>query len=92
MCGIKKPYRYSKEKLLEIKESPYAKQRPACLLEKCDSKGIWKPERWHASLYLKQTIADPRQGIEEKVLDVVVSPQYRSFGGSCRITNTSHSQ
>ncbi|XP_072911750.1 eukaryotic translation initiation factor 4E transporter isoform X2 [Hemitrygon akajei] len=116
MCGKKKPYRYSKEKLLEIKEYPYAKQRPACLLEKYDSEGIWDPEKWHASLYpnsgrnspldgtkkdcasdleravLKRRIADPRERIKEEDLDVVLSPQRRSFGGGCHVTNTSNSR
>ncbi|XP_078277443.1 eukaryotic translation initiation factor 4E transporter isoform X2 [Rhinoraja longicauda] len=111
MCGMKKPYRYSKERLLEIKEYPYAKQRPACLLEKYDSEGIWDPEKWHASLYptsgrsspldgtkkdytsdleravLKRRIADPRERIKEEDIDVVLSPQRRSFGGGCHVTN-----
>uniref|UniRef100_UPI00398F3B6E eukaryotic translation initiation factor 4E transporter isoform X2 n=1 Tax=Pristiophorus japonicus TaxID=55135 RepID=UPI00398F3B6E len=116
MCGMKKPYRYSKEKLLEIKEYPYAKQRPACLLEKYDSEGIWDPEKWHASLYpssgrsspldgtkkdyatdldraiLKRRIADPRERIKEEDIDVVLSPQRRSFGGGCHVINTSNSR
>ncbi|XP_067911495.1 eukaryotic translation initiation factor 4E transporter isoform X2 [Heterodontus francisci] len=116
MCGMKKPYRYSKEKLLEIKEYPYAKQRPACLLEKYNSEGIWDPEKWHASLYpssgrsspsdgtkkdyaldldravLKRRIADPRERIKEEDIDVVLSPQRRSFGGGCHVINTSNSR
>ncbi|XP_078409968.1 eukaryotic translation initiation factor 4E transporter [Cetorhinus maximus] len=116
MCGMKKTYRYSKEKLLEIKEYPYAKRRPACLLEKYDSEGIWDPEKWHASLYpssgrsspsdgnkkdygsdldravLKRRIADPRERIKEEDIDVVLSPQRRSFGGGCHVINTSNSR
>ncbi|XP_078082933.1 eukaryotic translation initiation factor 4E transporter isoform X2 [Mustelus asterias] len=116
MCGRKKTYRYSKEKLLEIKEYPYAKQRPACLLEKYDSEGIWDPEKWHASLYpssgrsspsdgtkkdyasdldravLKRRIADPRERIKEEDIDVVLSPQRRSFGGGCHVINTPNSR
>ncbi|XP_069789181.1 eukaryotic translation initiation factor 4E transporter isoform X2 [Narcine bancroftii] len=116
MCGMRKPYTYSKEKLLEIKEYPYAKQRPACLLEKYDSEGIWDPEKWHASLYpnsgrsspldgtkkdcgsdleravLKRRIADPRERIKEEDIDVVLSPQRRSFGGGCHVTSTSNSR
>ncbi|XP_041058194.1 eukaryotic translation initiation factor 4E transporter isoform X3 [Carcharodon carcharias] len=116
MCGMKTTYRYSKEKLLEIKEYPYAKRRPACLLEKYDSEGIWDPEKWHASLYpssgrsspsdgnkkdyasdldravLKRRIADPRERIKEEDIDVVLSPQRRSFGGGCHVINTSNSR
>ncbi|XP_067861600.1 eukaryotic translation initiation factor 4E transporter isoform X2 [Heptranchias perlo] len=116
MCDMKGPYRYSKEKLLEIKEYPYAKQRPACLLERYDSEGIWDPEKWHASLYpssgrsspldgtkkdyasdldravLKRRIADPRERIKEEDIDVVLSPQRRSFGGGCHVINTSNSR
>ncbi|XP_042193363.1 eukaryotic translation initiation factor 4E transporter isoform X3 [Callorhinchus milii] len=114
--GMKGPYRYSKEKLLEIKEYPYAKKRPACLSEKYDSEGIWDPEKWHASLYptsgrsspsegtkkdyasdldrtiLKRRIADPRERIKEEDLDVVLSPQRRSFGGGCHVSNISSSR
>ncbi|XP_043572061.1 eukaryotic translation initiation factor 4E transporter isoform X5 [Chiloscyllium plagiosum] len=113
---MKKPYRYSKEKLLEIKDYPYAKQRPACLLEKYDSEGIWDPEKWHASLYpssgrsspldgtkkdlasdpdrtvLKRRMADPRERIKEEDIDVVLSPQRRSFGGGCHVISTSNSR
>ncbi|XP_072354983.1 eukaryotic translation initiation factor 4E transporter isoform X3 [Scyliorhinus torazame] len=116
MCGMRKAYRYSKEKLLEIKEYPYAKQRPACLLEKYDSEGIWDPEKWHASLYpssgrsspsdgtkkdyasdldravLKRRIADPRERIKEEDIDVVLSPQRRSFGGGCHVINAPNSR
>ncbi|XP_048412404.2 eukaryotic translation initiation factor 4E transporter isoform X3 [Stegostoma tigrinum] len=116
ICVMKKPYRYSKEKLLEIKDYPYAKRRPACLLEKYDSEGIWDPEKWHASLYpssgrssptdgtkkdyssdldravLKRRMADPRERIKEEDIDVVLSPQRRSFGGGCHVISTSNSR
>ncbi|XP_058888807.1 eukaryotic translation initiation factor 4E transporter-like isoform X2 [Acipenser ruthenus] len=100
------PYRYTKEELLEIKESPWSNQRHECLSEKYDSDGIWDPEKWHASLYpasersspvdgfknytddrapLKRRIADPRERVKEDDLDVVLSPQRRSFGGGCQV-------
>ncbi|XP_029103266.1 eukaryotic translation initiation factor 4E transporter isoform X2 [Scleropages formosus] len=100
------PYRYTKEKLLEIKELPCSNERPECLSEKYDSDGVWDPEKWHASLYssseraspvdgykkdysddrvpLKRRFADPRERLKEDDLDVVLSPQRRSFGGGCQ--------
>lgn len=99
-------YRYSKEKLLEIKELPISNERPDCLSEKYDSDGVWDPEKWHASLYpssersspvegfkkdygddrvpLKRRIPDPRERLKEDELDVILSPQRRSFGGGCQ--------
>uniref|UniRef100_A0A3Q1AZJ2 Eukaryotic translation initiation factor 4E nuclear import factor 1 n=1 Tax=Amphiprion ocellaris TaxID=80972 RepID=A0A3Q1AZJ2_AMPOC len=100
------PYRYTKEKLLEIKELPISNERPECLSEKYDSDGVWDPEKWHASLYptsersspvegfkkdyvddrvpLKRRIPDPRERLKEDDLDVILSPQRRSFGGGCQ--------
>ncbi|KAK2862051.1 hypothetical protein Q5P01_001584 [Channa striata] len=100
------PYRYTKEKLLEIKELPLSNERPDCLCDKYDSDGVWDPEKWHASLYptsersspvegfkkdyvddrvpLKRRIADPRERLKEDDLDVILSPQRRSFGGGCQ--------
>ncbi|KAL2090973.1 hypothetical protein ACEWY4_013236 [Coilia grayii] len=98
-------HRYTKEKLLEIKELPISNERPECLLDKYDSDGVWDPEKWHASLYpsserdspvdghrkeymddrvLKRRIADPRERIKDDDLEVVLSPQRRSFGGGCQ--------
>ncbi|KAL6112062.1 eif4enif1 [Pungitius sinensis] len=101
-----RPYRYTKEDLLKIKELPVSNERPECLSEKYDSDGIWDPEKWHASLYptsernspvegfkkdcvddrvpLKRRIPDPRERLKEDDLDVVLSPQRRSFGGGCQ--------
>ncbi|KAK2915118.1 eukaryotic translation initiation factor 4E transporter [Channa argus] len=100
------PYRYTKEKLLEIKELPLSNERPDCLSEKYDSDGVWDPEKWHASRYptsersspvegfkkdymddrvlLKRRIPDPRERLKEDDLDVILSPQRRSFGGGCQ--------
>uniref|UniRef100_A0A8C5HJB8 Eukaryotic translation initiation factor 4E nuclear import factor 1 n=1 Tax=Gouania willdenowi TaxID=441366 RepID=A0A8C5HJB8_GOUWI len=100
------PHRYTKEKLLEIKDLPISNERPECLSEKYDSEGVWDPEKWHASLYptsersspvdgfkkeyvddrvpLKRRIPDPRERLKEDDLDVVLSPQRRSFGGGCQ--------
>ncbi|KAM4613627.1 eukaryotic translation initiation factor 4E transporter isoform 2-T2 [Polymixia lowei] len=100
------PYRYTREQLLEIKDSPCSNERPECLSEKYDSDGVWDPEKWHASLYptsersspvegfkkdyvddrvpLKRRIPDPRERLKEDDLDVVLSPQRRSFGGGCQ--------
>ncbi|TNN84364.1 Eukaryotic translation initiation factor 4E transporter [Liparis tanakae] len=99
-------YRYTKDKLLEIKELPVSNDRPECLSEKYDSDGVWDPEKWHASLYptsecnspvegfkkdyvddrvpLKRRIPDPRERLKEDDLDVILSPQRRSFGGGCQ--------
>ncbi|KAL4646516.1 eukaryotic translation initiation factor 4E transporter-like [Arapaima gigas] len=103
---VTSPYRYTKERLLEIKELPCSNERPECLSEKYDSDGVWDPEKWHASLYpsseraspvdgykkdytddrvpLKRRLADPRERLKEDELDVVLSPQRRSFGGGCQ--------
>ncbi|XP_057702713.1 eukaryotic translation initiation factor 4E transporter [Corythoichthys intestinalis] len=91
------PHRYTKEELLDIKELPISNERPECLSEKYDSDGVWDPEKWHASLYptsgrnspmegvpLKRRIPDPRERLKEDDLDVVLSPQRRSFGGGCQ--------
>ncbi|XP_062853966.1 eukaryotic translation initiation factor 4E transporter isoform X1 [Trichomycterus rosablanca] len=91
-------YRYTKEELLEIKELPISNERPECLSQKYDSDGVWDPEKWHASLYpsendstgedrpsLKRRIADPRERLKEDDLEVVLSPQRRSFGGGCQV-------
>uniref|UniRef100_A0A8C5HIL3 Eukaryotic translation initiation factor 4E nuclear import factor 1 n=1 Tax=Gouania willdenowi TaxID=441366 RepID=A0A8C5HIL3_GOUWI len=105
-CPSKSPHRYTKEKLLEIKDLPISNERPECLSEKYDSEGVWDPEKWHASLYptsersspvdgfkkeyvddrvpLKRRIPDPRERLKEDDLDVVLSPQRRSFGGGCQ--------
>nr|XP_060641192.1 eukaryotic translation initiation factor 4E transporter isoform X1 [Anolis sagrei ordinatus] len=100
------PHRYTKEELLDIKERPFSKRRPSCLLEKYDSDGVWDPEKWHASLYpnsgrtspveerpkkdpetsLMRRIVDPRERVKEEDLEVVLSPQRRSFGGGCHVT------
>ncbi|KAM9329644.1 eukaryotic translation initiation factor 4E transporter [Gastrophryne carolinensis] len=37
---------------------------------------------------LKRRIADPRERVKEDDLDVVLSPQRRSFGGGCHVTTT----
>ncbi|XP_056386407.1 eukaryotic translation initiation factor 4E transporter isoform X2 [Hyla sarda] len=36
---------------------------------------------------LKRRIADPRERVKEDDLDVVLSPQRRSFGGGCHVTS-----
>ncbi|XP_037107217.1 eukaryotic translation initiation factor 4E transporter isoform X1 [Syngnathus acus] len=100
------PHRYTKEKLLLIKELPISNKRPNCLSEKYDSDGVWDPEKWHISMYpnsgrnspmegfkkehledrgpLKRRIPDPRERLKEDDLDVILSPQRRSFGGGCQ--------
>ncbi|XP_043924783.1 eukaryotic translation initiation factor 4E transporter isoform X2 [Protopterus annectens] len=67
--GRKSQFRYSKEELLEIKESPYSKQRPGYLLDKFDSDGIWDPEKWHASLYQGSGRCSPVEGGTKKDVD-----------------------
>lgn len=90
------PCRYTKEELLEIKELPISNERPECLSLKYDSDGVWDPEKWHASLYplesesddrpsLKRRIADPRERLKDDDLEVVLSPQRRSFGSGCQV-------
>nr|XP_023676507.1 eukaryotic translation initiation factor 4E transporter isoform X1 [Paramormyrops kingsleyae]XP_023676508.1 eukaryotic translation initiation factor 4E transporter isoform X1 [Paramormyrops kingsleyae] len=104
--GMAPCYRYTKERLLEIRGLPCSNERPECLSEKYDSDGVWDPEKWHASLYPssdrvspvesfkrdyaddrippKRRVADPRERLKEDDLDVVLSPQRRSFGGGCQ--------
>lgn len=67
--GKKSQFRYSKEELLEMKESPYSKQRPGYLLDKYDSDGVWDPEKWHASLYQGSGRCTPVEGGAKKDVD-----------------------
>ncbi|KAG7277849.1 hypothetical protein CRUP_006749 [Coryphaenoides rupestris] len=85
------PYRYTKEQLLEIKGLPCSNERPECLADKYDSDGVWDPEKWHASLYPTSERSSPVEGFKKDYLedrdddlDVVLSPQRRSFGGGCQ--------
>ncbi|NP_001086710.1 eukaryotic translation initiation factor 4E nuclear import factor 1 S homeolog [Xenopus laevis] len=41
---------------------------------------------------LKRRIADPRERVKEDDLDVVLSPQRRSFGGGCHVTAAANSR
>ncbi|KAG8455828.1 hypothetical protein GDO86_001865 [Hymenochirus boettgeri] len=41
---------------------------------------------------LKRRIADPRERVKEDDLDVVLSPQRRSFGGGCHVTAAASSR
>ncbi|OXB73310.1 UNVERIFIED_CONTAM: hypothetical protein H355_008286 [Colinus virginianus] len=90
--ATKYPHRYTKEELLDIKERPYSKQRPSCLSEKYDSSGRTSPvESFKKDLdsdrtSLMRRIVDPRERVKEDDLDVVLSPQRRSFGGGCHVT------
>ncbi|OXB64648.1 hypothetical protein ASZ78_008724, partial [Callipepla squamata] len=90
--ATKYPHRYTKEELLDIKERPYSKQRPSCLSEKYDSSGRTSPvESFKKDVdsdrtSLMRRIVDPRERVKEDDLDVVLSPQRRSFGGGCHVT------
>ncbi|OBS77008.1 hypothetical protein A6R68_16520, partial [Neotoma lepida] len=51
---------------------------------KCCGHSFWRC--WFAYLSLSGIFSDPRERVKEDDLDVVLSPQRRSFGGGCHVT------
>lgn len=80
---------YTKEDLLNLRESPASKLWPSILSDEYVRNGIWDPEAWHQSYSSEKRCASPGEELKKHLLvvedGIVLSPQRQSFVQGCHI-------
>lgn len=79
---------YSKEELLNLRESPASKLWPSVFSDEYVRHGIWDPEAWHQSYSSEKRCASPGEELKKQFViedGIVLSPQRQSFGQGCHI-------
>ncbi|XP_015762227.1 PREDICTED: eukaryotic translation initiation factor 4E transporter-like isoform X2 [Acropora digitifera] len=80
---------YTKEDLLNLRESPASKLWPSVFSDEYVRSGIWDPEPWHQSHSREKRCVSPGEELKKQLLlvedGIVLSPQRQSFVQGCHI-------
>nr|KAG5691107.1 hypothetical protein BaRGS_030915 [Batillaria attramentaria] len=82
-------YQYSRDELMEIAETDPARERPDCLHKSFDTPSDL--DRDVLSRNRKTSSSDPKERLKEERDGIVLSPQRRSFGTGCHVSQTTSS-